>query len=89
VFELKFFFTIAIPANDGSESHSAASIRHRIRSMIRMELADPGVVLSDDRIVTMLNDSGIEIARRTVTKYREAMQIPSSFERRRMAKAGA
>jgi RNA polymerase sigma-54 factor len=89
VFELKFFFTIAIRANDGGDSHSAASIRHRIRSLIEAELADPGVVLSDDRIVMMLNDSGIEIARRTVTKYREAMQIPSSFERRRMAKAGA
>jgi RNA polymerase sigma-54 factor len=89
VFELKFFFTLAIPANDGSEAHSAASIRHRIRTMIQTELANPGMVLSDDRIVMMLNDSGIDIARRTVTKYREGMQIPSSFERRRMAKAGA
>jgi len=89
VFELKFFFTVAIPANDRAEAHSAASIRHRIRAMIKSELSDPGVVLSDDRIVMMLNESGIEIARRTVTKYREAMQIPSSFERRRMAKAGA
>jgi RNA polymerase sigma-54 factor len=43
-------------------------------------------VLSDDRIVEILNETGVDIARRTVAKYREAMRIPSSVERRRMMK---
>ena len=88
VFELKFFFAIAIPVTDGCDARSAAAIRHRIRMMIDGELADPGAVLSDDRIVELLRSSGVDIARRTVTKYREAMHIPSSFERKRLARAG-
>jgi RNA polymerase sigma-54 factor len=81
-FELKYFFTAAIAAADGGESHSAEAVRHRIRELIERE--DAGTVLSDDRIVELLRDADIDIARRTVAKYREAMHIPSSVQRRRL-----
>jgi RNA polymerase sigma-54 factor len=83
VFEMKFFFTAAIQASDGGAAHSAESVRHRIRQLIEAEDKAEGV-LSDDRIVEILKDAGVDIARRTVAKYREAMRIPSSVERRRM-----
>ena len=83
VFELKFFFTAAIQSTDGASSHSAEAVRHRIKTMIDAEGAD-GDVLSDDRIVEILKETGIDIARRTVAKYREALRIPSSVERRRL-----
>ena len=82
LFELKYFFTAAIHSVNGSESHSAEAVRDRIREMIDREgRAD---VLSDDRIVSLLTADGVNIARRTVAKYREAMRIPSSVERRRL-----
>jgi RNA polymerase sigma-54 factor len=81
IFELKYFFTAAIAASDGSEAHSAEAVRHRIRRLIEGE--SPREVLSDDTIVEKLRGAGIEIARRTVAKYREAMRIPSSVQRRR------
>ena len=81
IFELKYFFTSAIASADGGEAHSAASVRHRIRQLIDAET--PADVLSDDTIVERLRQSGIDIARRTVAKYREAMKIPSSVQRRR------
>ena len=80
-FEMKFFFTSAIASADGGEAHSAEAVRHRIRQMIDAEPA--GQVLSDDTIVEKLREAGIDIARRTVAKYREAMRIPSSVQRRR------
>jgi RNA polymerase sigma-54 factor len=81
VFELKYFFTASIQAVNGAESHSAEAVRDRIRELIENE---EGVeILSDDRIVSMLTADGVNIARRTVAKYREAMRIPSSVERRR------
>ena len=80
VFELKYFFTAAIQSVDGAESHSAEAVRDRIREMIDTET---GEVLSDDRIVALLTADGVNIARRTVAKYRESMRIPSSVERRR------
>lgn len=86
LFELKYFFTSAIPSAGGGEAHSAEAVRHRIRALIDNE-AD--AVLSDDAIVRLLRDSGIEIARRTVAKYREAMHIPSSVDRRRLRQLGA
>jgi len=88
VFEMKFFFTAAIQASDGGAAHSAESVRHKIRQMVEAEdRAD--AVLSDDRIVEILKGGGVDIARRTVAKYREAMRIPSSVERRRtLAEAG-
>jgi RNA polymerase sigma-54 factor len=81
IFELKYFFTSAIAAADGGEAHSAEAVRHRIRQMIDAEDAEQ--VLSDDTIVEKLREAGIDIARRTVAKYREAMRIPSSVQRRR------
>ncbi|HEX9159798.1 MAG TPA: RNA polymerase factor sigma-54 [Rhizomicrobium sp.] len=84
VFELKYFFTAAIQATGGAEAHSAESVRDRIRELIRRE---SGEILSDNRIVDILMADGVNIARRTVAKYREAMRIPSSAERRRLGQA--
>ncbi len=81
IYELKYFFTPAISSSSGGESHSAESVRHRIREIIDAEKADG--VFSDDRIVELLRSDGVDIARRTVAKYREAMHIPSSVQRRR------
>lgn len=85
VFEMKFFFTSAIQATEGGEAHSAESVRHRIRQLIDAEASERDVH-SDDRIVEILKEAGVDIARRTVAKYREAMRIPSSVERRRLLK---
>ena len=81
MFELKYFFTSSISASDGGEAHSAEAVRHRIKQLIDAE--SPADVLSDDTIVEKLKEAGIDIARRTVAKYREAMRIPSSVQRRR------
>lgn len=85
LFELKFFFTASIASSSGGEAHSAESVRHKIKVMIDAE-REGADVLSDDRIVEILQEAGVDIARRTVAKYREAMRIPSSVERRRMLK---
>jgi RNA polymerase sigma-54 factor len=87
IFELKYFFTSAIAAADGSEAHSAEAVRHRIKQLIDAE--SPRAVLSDDTLVEKLRGAGIEIARRTVAKYREAMRIPSSVQRRREKQTSA
>ena len=81
IFELKYFFTSAIASNEDGEAHSSEAVRHRIKQMIDGET--PATVLSDDKIVEKLKADGIDIARRTVAKYREAMRIPSSVQRRR------
>ena len=81
IFELKYFFTSAIGLNKDGESRSAEAIRFRIKALIDREM--PDTVLSDDRIVEILHGEGIDIARRTVAKYRDAMRIPSSVQRRR------
>jgi RNA polymerase sigma-54 factor len=80
IYELKYFFTPAISATGGGV-HSAESVRHRIRDLIDGEA--PKKILSDDKIVEILKSERIEIARRTVAKYRESMGIPSSVQRRR------
>ncbi|MFQ5766130.1 MAG: RNA polymerase sigma-54 factor, partial [Rhodospirillales bacterium] len=80
IYELKYFFTPAISATGGGVL-SAESVRHRIKALIDAEAANK--VLSDDKIVETLKAEGIEIARRTVAKYRESMRIPSSVQRRR------
>jgi RNA polymerase sigma-54 factor len=87
IFELKYFFTTAIASSvsDG-DAHSAEAVRHRIRDLIAAEGQD---VLSDDTLVEKLKAQGIEIARRTVAKYREALGISSSVQRRREARAKA
>jgi RNA polymerase sigma-54 factor len=81
IFELKYFFTSSIAAANGGEAHSAEAVRHRIRQLIEAESA--AAILSDDTIVERLRTAGVDIARRTVAKYREAMRIPSSVQRRR------
>lgn len=81
LFELKYFFTSSIASASGGEAHSAESVRHRIKALIDKETSD--TVFSDDRIVEILRDNGIDIARRTVAKYRETLKIPSSIQRKR------
>jgi RNA polymerase sigma-54 factor len=85
IFEMRFFFTASIHAVGGGETHAAEAVRHKIRTLIEAEGAG-GSILSDDRIVQLLKEAGMDIARRTVAKYREAMRIPSSSERRRLLK---
>ncbi len=86
VFEMKYFFTSAIAsASASSEAHSSEAVRDRIKEFILHET--PAEVLSDDRIVALLKAEGIDIARRTVAKYREALRIPSSATRRRQKRA--
>jgi RNA polymerase sigma-54 factor len=85
LFEMKYFFTTAIASADGAGEHSAEAVRHRIRQLIDAEPA--GDVLSDDTIAEILKrEQGIDVARRTVAKYREGMNIPSSVIRRRQKK---
>ena len=86
IFELKYFFTSALPARTPGVVVSSESVRSRIRHLVGGESS--GAPLSDDRIVDLLKGEGIEIARRTVAKYREAMRIPSSAERRRLGRLG-
>jgi RNA polymerase sigma-54 factor len=81
IFELKYFFSSAIASAGDGEAHSSESVRHRIKALIDAE--NPDDVLSDDKLVEVLGREGIEIARRTVAKYREALRIPSSVQRRR------
>ena len=82
LFELKYFFTSAIAATSEGDAHSSEAVRDRIRAMIEAEAV--GDVLSDDKIVEKLKTDGVDIARRTVAKYREALRIPSSVQRRRL-----
>jgi len=81
LYELKYFFTSAIASSAGGEAHSAEAVRFRIKALIDAET--PQEILSDDRIVEILKSQGVDIARRTVAKYREAMRIPSSVQRKR------
>ena len=80
IFELKFFFTTALAGANG-ETHSAEAVRHRVQSLIGAE--KPATVLSDDAVAQILKKEGIDIARRTVAKYREALRIPGSAQRKR------
>ncbi|MEN2495048.1 MAG: RNA polymerase sigma-54 factor 2 [Hyphomicrobiaceae bacterium hypho_1] len=82
IFELKYFFSSSIAsADDDGYVHSSEAVRHRIKMMIDNEPYNE--ILSDDKIVELLKQDGIDIARRTVAKYRELMRIPSSVQRRR------
>lgn len=84
IFELKYFFTSAIQSSGDGEAHSSEAVRHRIKQLIDSET--PETVMSDDKIVERLRGDGIDIARRTVAKYREGMRIASSVQRRREKK---
>jgi RNA polymerase sigma-54 factor len=81
MFELKFFFTSGVASSDGGEAVSAEAVKEAIRTLIIAEA--PDAILSDDTLVDMLNAKGFGVARRTVAKYREAMGIGSSVQRRR------
>jgi RNA polymerase sigma-54 factor len=86
LFEMKYFFTTALGSSTGEAEHSAEAVRHRIRQLIEAE--KPADILSDDTIAELLQrEQGIEVARRTVAKYREGMHIPSSVIRRRQKRA--
>jgi RNA polymerase sigma-54 factor len=85
LFELKYFFTTALARSDGGADMSSEAVRHRIKAMIDNE--KPTAILSDDHLSMMLRGEGIDIARRTVAKYREAMGIPTSAQRRREKRA--
>lgn len=86
LFEMKYFFTTALSSTRGGEDHSAEAVRHRLRQLIDAETAEK--ILSDDTLAAMLkHEQGIDVARRTVAKYREGMNIPSSVIRRRQKKA--
>jgi RNA polymerase sigma-54 factor len=80
IYELKFFFTTALAGTDG-QMHSAETVRHRIQTLINNE--NPRSILSDDAVVSALQKEGIDIARRTVAKYRDALRIPGSAQRKR------
>ncbi|MEM7056301.1 MAG: RNA polymerase factor sigma-54 [Pseudomonadota bacterium] len=80
IFELKFFFTNAVGGDDGDVAASA--VRHRIKQLVQAEPAND--IMSDDAIVDVLRKEGIDLARRTVAKYRKNLRIPSSVERRRL-----
>lgn len=82
IYELKFFFTSSIAGADGT-NHSSESVKARIKSLIDEEGT---TILSDDDLVDSLKKDGVDIARRTIAKYREAMNIPSSIQRRRIKK---
>ncbi len=80
-YELKYFFTSGIAAADGGENISAETVKNRIRALIMAE--SPTAILSDDTLVDKLKGEGFDLARRTVAKYREALGLGSSVQRRR------
>ncbi|EAT09714.1 RNA polymerase factor sigma-54 [Sphingobium sp. 10 DY56-G10] len=81
LYELKYFFTSGVAAAGGDGAVSAEAVKSHIKALISAE--DPQAILSDDTLVDMLRAKGMDIARRTVAKYREAMGIGSSVQRRR------
>lgn len=81
IFELKYFFSQAATTLSGDENTSSISIKHKLKKLIENEKADN--ILSDDKLVEIMAQNGIKIARRTIAKYREAMNIPSSAQRKR------
>ena len=87
VFELKYFFTSALASSNGGENHSSEAVREQMRDLIENEA--PTAILSDDKLVEILRLPGVAIARRTVTKYRVALGIPSSVQRRRAKRMAA
>jgi RNA polymerase sigma-54 factor len=82
IFELKYFFNSSINAADGSDSLASEAVKEKIRQMVSKE--DPKNPLSDQRIVEILRTDNIEIARRTVAKYRDMLGILSSGKRKKM-----
>jgi RNA polymerase sigma-54 factor len=87
LFELKYFFTSGIQSSDGGDAVSAEAVKSHIKALIAAERAD--AILSDDQLVDLLRGKGFDIARRTVAKYREAIGLGSSVQRRRQNAIGA
>jgi RNA polymerase sigma-54 factor len=83
-FELKYFFTSGVASADGEGAVSAEAVKAQIRALCDAE--DPNDILSDDALVDLLKEKGFDLARRTVAKYREAIGIGSSVQRRRQKK---
>ncbi len=86
-YELKYFFTSGVGSAGSEEGASSEAVKARIKAMTDAE--DPKKILSDDKLVELLKGEGFDIARRTVAKYREAMGIGSSVQRRRAKKLAA
>ncbi len=82
VFELKYFFSSGISSSDGGDAVSSEAVKNALKTLIDNE--DPKKILSDDKLVKMLGEQGYDLARRTVAKYREAMNLGSSVQRRRL-----
>ena len=81
VFEFRYFFSSHLAGEEGEQSSTA--VRAKIRKLVSGE--DPGKPLSDNQIAQILSEGGVTVARRTVAKYREALKIPSSSDRKRRA----
>ena len=81
VFEMKMFFSNAVMGMSEEEQHSATSVRHLLSTLVQEE--DPGDPYSDDQLVQKMAERGVDVARRTISKYRRILKIPSSYERRR------
>lgn len=86
LYELKYFFTSGIQSSDGGDAASSEAVKSRIKALIGAEDAER--ILSDDQLVEMLKAEGFDIARRTVAKYREAVGLGSSVQRRRQKAIG-
>jgi RNA polymerase sigma-54 factor len=82
IFELKYFFSSHVSTSNGGEC-SATAIRALMKKLIAAE--NPRKPLSDSKLATILSDQGINVARRTIAKYRESLSIPPSNERKRLA----
>src|SRR3954469_19348024 len=87
LYELKYFFTSGIQSADGGDAVSAEAVKSHIKALIAAESAN--AILSDDQLVDLLRAKGFDIARRTVAKYREAIGLGSSVQRRRQKAIGA
>ncbi|MEB3702221.1 RNA polymerase sigma-54 factor 2 [Candidatus Bealeia paramacronuclearis] len=86
IFEFKFFFTTGINSSAGGDALSSEHVRMRIQNLVENE--PPGKPLSDEKLVEILEGEGIEIARRTVAKYRDQLSIPPAFARKRQKVLG-
>ena len=84
VMPLKNFFSASIASSEDSETHAASAVRETIKALISSEIS--GKPLSDDKLAGILNKEGMDVARRTVAKYRDMLNIPSSSQRRREAR---
>ncbi|MDC3096017.1 RNA polymerase factor sigma-54 [Alphaproteobacteria bacterium] len=84
LFSLKEFFSASIPSSEESDKHAASAVREALKKLISSEVSNKP--LSDEKIADVLSDQGIDVARRTVAKYRDMLNIPSSAERKRRSK---